>query len=285
MPAIRCIYVPDSRNGMSGRNPAMDAALTAQELERFQFVKNLRNQTPSYLEYVEGRVSEISEEVAARKQAAFQKAQTDLGRYMDMEHNANYYKIRSGDVDRLTKVMEENNNKFAQSRAFDKDITKRQFEINEWYNYNKLETLFFLQVFFIVILAAAIVIYLQKTALITSTMAGLVLGVLVIGVTILGVYRYSYTRVTRDPRLWHRRDFGRADKPAPAARCDPKGNVVFDVAKILPEGASDITKCASNASAKFSKWLTEKEDEMVQYDADNSPPGTTLLGKGGLCTV
>jgi hypothetical protein len=133
---------------MSGRNPAMDAALSAQELERFQFVKNLREQTPAYLEYVEDRVTDISEEVAARKRAAFQKAQTDLGRYMDMEHNANFYKIRSGDVDRLTKVMEENNNKFAQSRAFDKDITKRQFEINEWYNYNKLETLFFPPGFF-----------------------------------------------------------------------------------------------------------------------------------------
>ena len=270
---------------MSGRNSAMDTAITAQDLERFQFVKNLREKTPAYLEYVEDRVGNISKEVTDRKRAAFQKAQTDLGRYMDMEHNANYYKIRSGDVDRLTKVMEDNNKSFIQSRAYDKDITKRQFEINEWYNYNKLETLFFLQVFFIIVLSAAIVIYLQKTALITNTMAGLLLGFMVAAVSILGIYRYVYTRYTRDPRLWHRRNFGTADKPAPAARCDPKGNVVFDVAQILPQGAEDITKCTSNASARFSKWLGDKEEEIMQFENANKPPLTTLLGTGGLCTI
>jgi hypothetical protein len=164
---------------------------------------------------------------------------------------------------------------------FNKDITKRQFEINEWYNYNKLETLFFLQLFFIAALSGAIVVFLQKNAMITSTLAGLLYGILALIAAGTGLYRYYYTSRTRDPRLWHRRNFGSAETPKPPVQCDKDGNVVFDVNSVIPKAA---TQCADDASARYEKWQENLNKEIMNYDSSGgaTPPGSS---GSGICNV
>lgn len=260
-------------------NPYIPQVETLQELERLKFAQNLRKNPSDYASYVNQRVDEMSEEVFARKRAAFQKAQIDLGRYMDMDHNANFYKSRNADVDRLTSKIEENNNRLNQSIAYDKDITRRQFEINEWYNYNKLETLFFLQLFFISALSGAIIVFLQKNGMVTSTLAGLLYSILAGVVLLTGLYRYYYTRNTRDARLWHRRNFGSAAPPQRPVQCDNRGNVVFDVNSVIPKA---VTQCADDAAQRYEKWQANLEQEMMNYQTSGgaSPPGS-----GSICTV
>ena len=83
-------------------NQYIPQAMVYQDLERLQFAKNLRANPQDYTAYVQTRVDELSNEIYNRKRAAFQKAHIDLGRYMDLDHNANFYRERAGDVDRLT---------------------------------------------------------------------------------------------------------------------------------------------------------------------------------------
>lgn len=263
---------------MSG-NPYIQSAEIQQELERLKFAQNLRKNPSDYAAYVNERVDELSDEVFARKRAAFQKAQIDLGRYMDMDHNANFYKSRNADVDRLTSSIEENNNRLVQAVAADKDITKRQFEINEWYNYNKLETLFFLQLFFIAALSGAIIVFLQKNGIITATLAGLFYGILALIAAGTGFYRYYYTSRIRDPRLWHRRDFGKAAAPKPPVKCDKNGDIVFDVNSVIPKAA---TQCADDATQRYEKWQENLQKEMLNYQSSG---GATPPGSGSICTV
>ena len=260
-------------------NQYIEPVETLQELERLKFAQNLRKNPSDYASYVNKRVDEMSEEVFDRKRAAFQKAQIDLGRYMDMDHNANFYKSRNADVDRLTSKIEENNNRLVQSISSDKDITRRQFEINEWYNYNKLETLFFLQLFFIAALSGAIVVFLQKNGIITSTLAGILYGVLALIAGGTGLFRYYYTRNTRDPRLWHRRNFGSAAPPKPAVQCDSSGNVIFDVNSVIPKAA---TQCADDATQRYEKWQENLQKEMMNYQSSG---GAAPPGSGSICTV
>jgi hypothetical protein len=265
--------------GQGQSNPFVPTAVLFQELERLRFAQNLRKNPADYAAYVNQRVDEMSDEVFNRKRSAFQKAQIDLGRYMDMDHNANFYKARSGDVDRLTTSIEENNRRVAQNIASDKDITKRQFEINEWHNYNKLETLFFLQLFFISALSGAIVIYLQKNLMITSSLASLLFIVLAVVAGGTGLYRWYYTSNTRDPRLWHRRRFGSAEEPKPAVQCDKGGDVVFDLNKVIPRAA---TQCADDAGNRFSKWQETMQQEMLNY---TSSGGANPAGATAVCSV
>jgi hypothetical protein len=254
-----------------------------QDLERMQFAQNLRRNPSDYNAYVNSRVDQLSNEVFNRKRTAFQKAHIDLGRYMDMDHNANYYKARSGDVDRLTNAMSSNNARIAQGLLRDKDVSRRQFEINEWYNYNKLETLFFLQVFFISSLSMAIIIYLQKNSAITNALASLLTGILLLIIVGVGLYRYFYTTRTRDQRLWHRRDFGTADKPKPASKCASGGDLEFNINSIIPE---DLTQCADEVEQNFDKWQSSLEKEMLAYQTTGATPsritGNTTLG-GKIC--
>jgi hypothetical protein len=261
-------------------NEYIAPTLMYQELERLKFAQNLRKNPSEYSAYVNQRINTMTDEIFNKKRAAFQKAHIDLGRYMDMDHNVNFYKSRSADVDRLTESIEQNNNRIKQSAAMDKDVTKRQFEINEWYNYNKLETLFFLQLFFISVLSGAVIIYLNKNGAVTNALASLLMIILVVIVGGVGLYRYFYTTRTRDPRLWHRRYFDEdAKAPKPPVKCDQGGDVVFDVNDVLPKS---ITECADDAVVNFQKWQTNLQDEIAAYQTTGKDPA---LKMGSICSI
>lgn len=256
-------------------NQYIPMASVYEDLERLQFAKNLRADPQRYSAYVQERVDTLSDEIFNRKRAAFQKAHIDLARYMDMDHNANFYKARTADVDRLTDGIQANNDRVKQAIERDKDNSRRQFEINEWYNYNKLETLFFLQVFFIVALIMAVVIFFQKSGTITVEMAGLLTSLLFVIVFGLGTYRYYYTKRIRDPRLWHRRYFEKQAPPPPPPRCNPDGTASFDINSLIPEG---VTECADEAIMRFRAWSDQMQNSMIDYQTNGTHP-SSIFGK------
>jgi len=251
---------------MSASNPYISRALENQDLERMKFAQNLRKNPDDYNKFVQSRIDNISSDIFNRKRTAFQKAHIDLGRYMDMDHNANFYKTRSSDVDRLADEISVNNQRILQELERDKDVSKRQFEINEWYNYNKLETLFFLQLFFISTLCMVVIIYGQKNNMITPQIAGIATSLLALIVVGTGLYRWKYTKQTRDPRLWHRRDFGHIKAVVEKDKCGSEAPTTFDLNKYLPEAA---TVCAdqvyTQASSRFNKWQTALQNEIADY--------------------
>jgi hypothetical protein len=223
----------------------------------------------------QAKIDELYNNISNAKHSAFEKSHIELARYMNMDHNANFYKIRTGDVDRMTDAIKLHNESIANSTETNKDNTKRQFEINEWYNYNKLETLFFLQLFFISSLCMAILIFLQKNGMITNTAAALATGILILVVVITGVYRYSYTERTRDPRLWHRRKFATVAGPESApAKCGAGGTLDVDVNSIFPKAA---TQCMDDYAFRFNQWQKGIQDEMLAYQTSGAPPAVTTL--------
>ena len=250
--------------------------METQDAERARYAQEIRKRPAEYSALMNRRVDEMSNEVFNRKRTAFQKAQIDLGRYMDMDHNNNFYKMRNADVDRLTNAMGANNSEVKNRLMHDKDMTKRQFEINEWYNYNKLETLFFLQVFFIAMLTMVVIIYCQKNSIITTNLAALLTFLVGFIVVALGVYRYYYTRRTRDNRLWHRRYFGPATAPKPAAKCDKDGNLAFDVNDLIP---ASVTQCADDAAGRFNSWQENLESEITAFQTAGTTP-SRISGSG-----
>jgi len=257
----------------------INKAILAQDLERLKFASDLRKNPKQYGAYVDQKVDALTGEVFNRKRAAFQKAQIDLGRYMDMDHNTNFYKMRNGDVQRLAMAMDANNQAVKDKLETDLELSKRQFEINEWQNQNKLETLFFLQVFFIGALAMAIIIFLQKTAAITNSMASLLTLLLLGIVVVIGVYRYYYTRRTRDNRLWHRRYFGTAKAPKGCKTCDPNGNITVDLNCLgMPEG---VGACAEEKAFQFARWQREIQNEMLSYQEAGTSPAAVIGAREG----
>jgi len=259
--------------GNTTSNPWIPLTQTIQEIEKIQFSYDLRKNPDDFNRYVSERVDRISKETLDKKRAAFQKAHTDMGRYFDMDHNANFYKLRNTDVLNLQEQMLERSRAAFQGIQHDKDLTRRQAEINEWYFNDKLETLFFLQMFFIVLLSMSIILYLQKNAYITAPFAAYITIFLLIIVIGTGVYRSRYTKETRDPRFWSRRRFGTQDLAETSSKpdqCAPPGDSSF-----VPKSVSD---CAAKAQKEA---LLAANSSLVYAEDAAKPYGQIALGAAG----
>ena len=245
-----------------------------QELEKIRFSYDLRKNPDDFNRYVSERVERISKETVDKKRAAFQKAHTDMGRYYDMDHNANFYKLRNTDVLNLQDQMLERSRAAFQGVQYDKDLTRRQAEINEWYFNDKLETLFFLQMFFIVLLCMSIIMYLQKNGIMSTQFAAYMTMILLIAVVGTGVYRSRFTKEYRDNRFWNKRNFREkaVDKTSMEADlCAPPGDNTF-----IPKGVSDCAnKAKKNALLAANSSLAYAEDSAKPY-------GQIALGTAGV---
>jgi len=210
-------------------------------------------------------------ETLQRKRDAFKKTLVDTGRYMDMDHNAQLFKTRSSDVDKLQKVIHTVNSKYEAGIDSDKKLTKRQFEINEWAYNNKLETLFLLQLLFISILVLVLFLFLSKNGYISSTVAGSLSVILLLIVAYVGYVRWSYTNSTRDPHTWSRRTFP-AEEEGSASRanghCDAQGNYVIDLKNLIPDV---ITQNAESINNKLQSAFSELDDQARAYQTGSAP--------------
>jgi hypothetical protein len=260
-------------------NPGIAAVVQDQQLERLNFATGLRQDPAGYSQFQQQNINAIVTDITSRKQSAFQKAQIDLGRYMDMHHNVNFYKTRSGDVDNITDVILQNNQKISTLIQQDKMNSRRQFEINEWYNYDKLETLFFLQVVFMASLAVAIVMFWTKKGMITVGLAGVLYGILGLGVVGIGLYKYFYTEGARDVKLWHRRRFQSTPAPPPAPICPPASgsNAISDAINYAMELELKAEKCGNN----INQGLTNFTMGAARQAAAVQSGQTTLLQQLG----
>ena len=109
--------------------------------------------------------------------------------------------------DIATDLTNQNNSKMTTQR----DTYTRQAEINEWEANDKMDTLFFLQLFFVYLSALVVSLYLRQTGLFPSSIVNIiaVLGLLVLGLVLWN--RASYTSSSRDKRYWNRRYLGLGD--------------------------------------------------------------------------
>jgi hypothetical protein len=248
--------------------------LVAQDLEKLNYSLEIAENPSEYNALKETRIATLLNEVGDRKRTAYQKADIDMKRYMDMEHNANYYQLRNSDVQNLQTTMEQHNRQVVNAAAFDRDISKRQFEINEFYYYKKLDMLFYLQLVFIAVLLGAVLVYMQKVGIITTQFATLLTILLIASVIITGISRYYYNRRIRDHRLWHKRYF---DKELPTGLESPltchNGEVAFDVDKILPSGTSQCAaSIGTQVDSKFTQWNNDLQNEISAYQSQGAPP-------------
>jgi hypothetical protein len=189
----------------------VNASMALDDIEKIEFKSELMGDPVRSQQYSADRQNKQADETLQIKRGNFQKAFYDMGRYMDMDHHARYYDVRNTDLNRaqnnIVQIAEANTS----SLKFDMDNTKRQFLVNEWYAQNKLESLFFLQVAFLAMVSAMIVIMLGKMNAFPWIFGKYVVFIIASAAAILAVYRFNYTRYTRDVRYWNKRKF--SDSP------------------------------------------------------------------------
>jgi hypothetical protein len=219
---------------------------------------------------------QIKADALASKNNTFAKQYVNLGRHFDMTHNATYYQMRNKDLLNLENDKLANINTAIQSQGYNTDITRRQVEINNWYYQDKLETLFFLQIFFMSMLAMVILFYFQKTGTITNGFAGTLTFILVVIVGAVGIYRYNFTKNVRDSRWWYKRKFPTptyTEKPKCGCEEDP---FKPDTSKMSCPAKSGNGPCTSSLFSRdkpqqvgpsdtFNRVNKQLENETISY--------------------
>lgn len=233
----------------------VNASMALDDIEKIEFKSELMGDPVKAQQYSAERQNKQADETLQIKRGNFQKAFYDMGRYMDMDHHARYYDVRNTDLNRaqnnIVQIAEANTS----SLKYDMDNTKRQFLVNEWYAQNKLESLFFLQVAFLAMVSAMIVIMLGKMNVFPWIFGKYVVFIIASAAAILAVYRFNYTRYTRDVRYWNKRKFsdspgalkaGDACKTAQAA-AEGMGQITGDLLQgNFTSLASDVSTAAAN---------------------------------------
>ncbi len=166
------------------------------------------------------------------REGTFQKTFTDAERNNAIQHSLFFYQQRNRDVDSLGKAIQNQNEAAIGTTRFNNELATRQYEINQWSYENKMETLFVFQILFVTILVAAGLAYLNKMGLLSMTLLGIMVGVLLfIDIAVL-LNRYSYTQKNRDKRYWNKRQFEKKSvkqgSGSNASICPPGEENVFD---------------------------------------------------------
>ena len=236
-----------STNAYNGLESAVDLART-------QFSSDLRSNMTAYTNYVTNNAKAIQDQIAQSKNDSFDKARTDLSRYMDLQHNVQLYEIRNSDVQRLADNLAQNNESIKSAVERDKDVTRRQFEINEFYNYKKEQTAATLMggVVMLTIILGLVVAY--KMAVLNSATAG---GIALVVILLFGLWAYYRPSANQDPRLWHRRLFTEDTTVAAPTACP--GQVNLDLSK-----PSD---CLTNVEGKLSDLTSSLDSQLAAYQS------------------
>jgi len=132
----------------------------------------------------------------------------DLARSQDSLNNVMYYYSRNNDVNNIQSAILDRARSEAQGSARDSQLSKRQFEINEWTASNKAETLFMMQLLLIAVTFTIFMLFLNRMDIIPTSVFSLITALVFIAFIFTFVVRYQYTNYTRDGRYWNRKNYG-----------------------------------------------------------------------------
>lgn len=188
-----------------------------------QYTTALRGMTDDQKEdYFEAQKEELLGDILKDREGTFQKTFVDANRNNSIQHSLFFYQQRNRDLQNMGDLLKNQNEAAIGTTKFNNQLANRQYEINEWAYNNKLDTLFVFQILFVTLLLTASLAYIHRMGFLSNTLLGVFTGiVLFVDIAIL-LYRYQYTKVTRNQRYWNKRQFDTKDLPqAPGSICPP----------------------------------------------------------------
>jgi len=142
-----------------------------------------------------------------QKTSALNAAYGDLQDSTNSLHALYYYGAREMDLSGAQSIALEALKRPAQELVQDKQLAKRQNEINQWTSSNKLDTLFVYQQILIALCVTIILVYLMKRGILSTTVFYLIEIVLLLIIVFVIISRSQYTNNLRDKRYWNKRTF------------------------------------------------------------------------------
>jgi hypothetical protein len=175
-----------------------------------QYIRALQSMTPEQRDqYFSAQKTQFVDNLLKERESAFSKTYTDMIKNTNVQHSLLYYMSRNSDLDDVGKLIKNENEATVNTATYNRQLAERQYEINEWTNNNKLETLFVFQMIFITLLLTSVLAFLQRMGYFSNYFFGGIVAILLFIVAGTIANRANYTNRIRDKRYWNRKDTGR----------------------------------------------------------------------------
>jgi len=130
--------------------------------------------------------------------------------------NAAYYLARTHDLKNMTTDVDNETIKQLNVSEVNYGLAKRQYEINEWANWNKLDTLYFMQILFLTLTFIAVLVFFLSRNMIPPILFYTLISIASFLAIACLILRARYTNVIRDSRYWHKARFPAEPNPFPS---------------------------------------------------------------------
>jgi hypothetical protein len=188
----------------------IDQAKLLNELELQAYISDIDPSRRS--EFIQGNVGRAVRESDASKKAKFNDLYDQTIGSDNSITSAAYYLARTSDLKKLTKDVDDVAVKQLDSLEINTRLASRQNEINDWANFNKLDTLFFMQILLISLSICGIMAYLLSMGLIERPLFFFVCAIIACMAVLVLLLKWRYTNVNRNNRYWHKSIFPRQNK-------------------------------------------------------------------------
>jgi len=161
--------------------------------------------------FIRGNMEAARESILGTKASTYTSAMNQATGADNSITSAAYYLSRTKDLSTAVGEFDSANQRQLSVSQLNSGLNKRQKEINEWSNLNKLDTLYFMQVLFVSLSLCGFLAFLSTNGTISSYLfvfVSYIIGILAVIVLLL---RWRYTNVARDARYWHKARFGSED--------------------------------------------------------------------------
>jgi hypothetical protein len=196
---------------MGNLQSVTDLTRLVQDVQYTTALKGMTDQQKQ--NYFETQKQELLGDILKDREGTFQKTFVDATRNNSIQHSLFFYQQRNRDLQNLGDVIKNQNESAIGTTKYNNQLATRQYEINEWSYNNKLDTLFVFQLLFVTLLLAAGLAYLNKIGILSMTLLGLLVGVLLFVDIAVLLYRYNYTNRLRNQRYWNKRQFTKKALP------------------------------------------------------------------------
>jgi hypothetical protein len=187
------------------------AALSDMELQ--SYLQSLSSSQTTAL--TSQQITNVMNEVMTAKGSQYKNYSTQTTGADNNITAALYYVSRTQDLANLANDVDTVTAKQLTAAQINSGLSVRQNEINEWSNFNKIDTLFFMQLLFIILTFVSILVFLKSNDIISPMSFKVLTGLCFIVAVLVLINRARYTNVARNPRYWHKIRFPREVNPYP----------------------------------------------------------------------
>jgi hypothetical protein len=235
--------------GMSNLDQVIDYTQLFQDVELATAVGQLKQNPAELQQFLQGQQGKIFSDVSKQKDSTFQKVYGDLSRASKAQEAVLMLDKRNQELANIQQQIYQNQEKSASAVTEDKNLAGRKYEMNQWSDGNKKDTLFVFSALFILLSALILLTILWRMGMIGAGLCGGLAAPLIIIFVMIVIYRANFTNVWRDNRYWNRRTFEGKYGKIPVPLCP---GALSGIQKEFSSLESDVQSGFNNAGQAVS---------------------------------